>query len=467
MADLRAVSTQGTDAILNAAAVQEFKASLRGVVFMPGDPGYDEVRRIHNGMFVRSPALIARCLGTADVVDAVRFARTHDLELAVRGGGHSVAGKSVCEGGLMLDLSLMKGIHVDPERCTVRAQGGVTWGEFNRETQLYGLATTGGVVSTTGIAGLTLGGGLGWLMGKHGLAADNLLSAEVVTAAGEVVRANAEENRDLFWGLRGGGGNFGVVSWFEYRLHRLASVTSGLVAYPIERAREVMQFFRKFTASLPDELTLNGGLLHAPDGSGVPLAVIVGCHCGSLSEGEAAMRSIRRFGSPVIDTIGPASYVDTNTKIFDPGFPRGARNYWKSSFLAELSDAAIDALIAQFAVCPSPMSGLLLEHFHGAATRVGVDETAFPHRRESYNLLVVSEWLDAKDDDKNIAWARATYDALRPHMVHESYANYQTEDQTENALEQAYGPNYERLVALKKKYDPGNFFRMNQNIKPA
>ncbi len=393
--------------------------------------------------------------------------RTHELELAVRGGGHSVAGKSVCEGGLMLDLSLMKGIHVDPGHRTVRAQGGVTWGEFNRETQLHGLATTGGVVSTTGIAGLTLGGGLGWLMGKHGLAADNLISAEVVTAAGDVVRASAEGDRDLFWGLRGGGGNFGVVSWFEYRLHPVGPVTSGLVAHPIERARDVLQFFREVTSSVPDELTLYGGLLHRPRRLGrtsggdrrVSLRL-----AGRGRSGDPADQAVR---SPVVDTIGPASYVDTNTKLFDPGFPRGARNYWKSSFLAELSDEAIDALIAQFAVCPSPMSGLVLEHFHGAAARVGVGETAFPHRRESYNLLVVSQWLDPKDDEKNIAWARATYDALRPHMARESYVNYQTEDETEGAVEHAYGPNYARLVALKNRLDPTNLFHLNNNVRPT
>ena len=454
--------------MIQQAALDSLRANLRGGVLAPADTGYDEVRRIHNGMFVRRPALIARCLGTADVIDAVRFARTHDFELAVRGGGHSVAGKSVCEGGLMLDLSLMKGIHVDPESRTVRAQGGVTWGEFNRETQLHGLATTGGVVSTTGIAGLTLGGGLGWLMGKHGLAADNLISAEVVTAVGDVVRAGAEGDRDLFWGLQGGGGNFGVVSWFEYRLHPVGPmVTSGLTAHPLESARDVLRFFREVASSVPDELTLNAGLLHAPDGSGVPLAAIIGCHCGSLAEGETAMRPIKRFGSPVVDTIGPASYVDTNTTIFDPGFPRGARNYWKSSFLVELSDAVIDALVAQFALCPSTMSGLVLEHFHGAATRVGVGETAFPHRRESFNLLVVAEWLDQRDDEKNIAWARATYDALRPHMARESYANYQTEDETEGAREQAFGPNYERLVALKNKLDPTNLFHLNNNVRPT
>ncbi len=449
------------------AALNKLRASLRGRVLTPSNADYDDVRRIHNGMFDRRPAVIARCLGTADVVDAVRFARAHDLDLAVRAGGHSVAGKSVCDGGLMLDLSLMKGIDVDPGRRSARAQAGVTWGEFNRETQLHGLATTGGVVSTTGIAGLTLGGGLGWLMGKHGLAADNLISAEVVTAAGDVVRTSADEDGDLFWALRGGGGNFGVVSSFEYRLHPVGPVTSGLVAHPIDRAREVLQLFREVTESASDELTLSGGLLHAPDGSGVPLAAIVACHCGSLAEAEAAVRPLKRFGSPVADTIGPASYVDTNTNIFDPGFPRGARNYWKSNFLVGLSDEAIDALIAQFAVCPSPMSGLLLEHFHGAATRVGVAETAFPQRRASYNLLVVSQWLDPKDDQKNIAWARAAYDALRGHMVRESYVNYQTEDEPEGALELAYGSNYGRLVALKNKFDPTNLFHLNQNLRPT
>ena len=257
-----------------------------------------------------------------------------------------------------------------------------------------------------------------------------------------------------------------MVSWFEYRLHPVGPVTSGLVAHPMARARDVLRFFREVSAAAPDELTLDGGLLHAPDGSGVPLSVIVGCHCGSLADGEAAMRPIKRFGTAVADTIGPASYVDTNTAIFDPGFPRGARNYWKSSFLAELSDEAIDALIAQFASCPSPMSGLVLEHFHGAATRVGVDETAFPHRRESYNLMVVSQWPDPKDDERNIAWARATYDALRPHMARESYSNYQTEEETDGA-EHAYGPNYGRLVALKNTLDPTNFFHLNSNVRPT
>jgi FAD/FMN-containing dehydrogenase len=301
-------------------------------------------------------------------------------------------------------------------------------------------------------------------MGKYGLAADNLISAEVVTAAGDVVRASAEENADLFWALRGGGGNFGVVSWFEYRLHPVGPVTSGHVAYRMERARDLLQLFRELTSAAPDEFSLHA-LLHTPDGT--PAAEILGCHCGSLAEGEAATRPIQQFGSPVLGAFGPASYVDTNTTIYDAGFPRGARSYWKSSFLAELSDAVIDALIEQFAACPSPMSGLLLEHIHGAATRVGVGETAFAHRRASYNMLVASQWLDPNEDEKNIAWARASYAALRPHLARAAYANYQSEDEAEGASELAHGPNHARLVALKNKLDATNLFHLNNNVRPT
>jgi FAD/FMN-containing dehydrogenase len=447
-------------------ALAELSSRFSGVLLTPGDAGYDEARRIHNGMIDRRPALIARCLGTTDVADAVNFARQQGLEIAVRGGGHNVAGKAVCDAGLMLDLSLMKGIHVDPAHRTVRAQGGVTWREFNRETQSHGLASTGGVISTTGIAGLTLGGGLGWLMGKFGLAVDNLLSAEVVLASGEVVRASQDENVDLFWGLRGGGGNFGVVPWFEYRLHPVGSVTSGLVAHPFASARDVLRFFREVTSSLPDEITVFGGLLHAPDGSGARLGVILVCDCGSLAEG-ATLRSIRKFGSPMMDTIGPASYEATNMML-DAGFPRGALNYWKSSFLAELTDTAIDTLLTRFSACPSPMSGLVLEHVHGASTRVGQSETAFPHRRGGYHLLIVSEWLDVAHTAPNVAWARETYDAMQPHFARGGrYVNYLGEDEGDDSVQAAYGPNYQRLRVLKAKYDPTNLFHLNQNIPPA
>ncbi|MCD6040549.1 MAG: FAD-binding oxidoreductase [Burkholderiales bacterium] len=451
---------------IDAVSLKEFSTQCSGVVLGPNDAGYDEARRLHNGMIDKRPALIARCRGTADVADAVRFARKHGLDIAVRGGGHNVAGLAVCDGGLMIDLSLMKGIQTDPAMRRVRAQAGVNWRELNRETQVHGLAVTGGVVSTTGIAGLTLGGGLGWLMGKHGLALDNLLSAEVVTASGEIVLASEKQNEDLFWALRGGGGNFGVVTWFEYRLHRVAQMTSGLVAHSVDNARDVLRLFRDATRSLPDELTLFSALLHAPDGSGAKLAAIIACHSGSLAEGEAALRPIKAFGKPLMDVIGPASYEATNMML-DAGFPRGALNYWKSTFLTELSDAAIDTMIGRFRECPSPMSAMVLEHVHGAAVRVGPTQTAFPHRREAYNLLIASEWVDPAANTRNIAWARETYDAMRPYAAPARYVNYLAADETQGAAEAAYGPNLPRLRTIKARYDPQNVFRQNHNIPPA
>jgi FAD/FMN-containing dehydrogenase len=451
---------------IDRASLTELSARCSGVLLGPDDAGYDEARRVHNGMIDKRPALIARCRGNADVADAVAFARRHGLDMAVRGGGHNVAGLATCDGGLMIDLSLMKGIHVDPQARRVRAQGGVTWRELNRETQAHGLAVTGGVISTTGIAGLTLGGGLGWLMGKHGLALDNLVAADVVVASGEIVKASEKEHPDLFWALRGGGGNFGVVPWFEYRLHPVGQMTSGLVAHPVDRARDVLRFYRDATKSLPDELTLFGGLLHAPDGSGTRLAAIIAGHSGLLAEGEAALRPIKAFGSPLMDVIGPTSYEATNMML-DGGFPRGALNYWKATFLTELSDAAIDTMIARFQECPSPMSGMVLEHVHGAVTRVGPTDTAFPHRREAYNLLIAAEWLDPAESARNVAWARQTYDAMRPYAARARYVNYLGDDETGNTAEAAYGPNLPRLRTIKAKYDPANAFHLNQNIQPA
>ena len=443
------------------ASIAELAARFSGMLVGPEDSRYDELRRVHNGMIDRRPALIGRCLGSADIADAVNFARTRGLELAVRGGGHNVAGRAVCDGGLMLDMSLMKAIRVDPIRRTALAQGGVTWREFNRETQARGLATTSGVISTTGIAGLTLGGGLGWLMAKYGLATDNLIAAEVVTAAGEIVRASKDENADLFWALQGGGGNFGAVSWFEYRLHPVRAVTSGMIAFPFENARDVLKFFRDISSGLPDELTIFGGLLHAPDGARI--AALIVCDCGSS---EAALQSIKKFGRPIMDTIGPTSYEATNMML-DAGFPRGALNYWKSNFMAELSDQSIDTLVSQFTLCPSPLSALVLEHIHGAATRVAVDETAFPHRHEGYNCLIVSQWLTAAENTPNIGWARETYELLRPGFAAGRYVNYLGDDDSgQDAVAAAYGPNYQRLQTLKAKYDPANLFHLNQNIRP-
>jgi FAD/FMN-containing dehydrogenase len=366
----------------------------------------------------------------------------------------------------MIDLMPMKGVHVDPAARTVRAQGGVTWAEVNRETQLHGLAVTGGVVSTTGVAGLTLGGGLGWLMSKYGLALDNLRSVEIVTADGRVVRPSPDDHADLFWALRGGGGNFGVVTSLEYRLHPVGPViTGGLIAHPFDRARDVLRFFRDCTAALPDELTVFGGLIHAPDGSGQKLAAMVICHCGPLAAGEAATRPLKRFGSPAVDAVGPMPYCELNAML-DAAYPRGALNYWKSRFLARLSDDAIDAMIEGFARCPTPMGQLLLEHFHGAATRVGVGDTAFPHRSEGYNLLVLSEWMDPAQTDRCIAWARKTYADMEPFAAAGRYVNYLGDDETGDAVAAAYGPNYPRLREIKTRYDGGNLFHMNQNIRP-
>jgi FAD/FMN-containing dehydrogenase len=444
------------------------RAQMAGPVLAPSDPAYEDARRVHNGLIDRRPALVARCHGTADVQAAVRFARERGLEIAVRGGGHNVAGNAVCDGGLMIDLSAMRGVHVDPRARRARAQGGATWGNYNRETQLYGLASTGGVVSTTGVGGLTLGGGLGWLMGKHGMAVDCLRAVELVTASGEVVRASADEHSDLFWAVRGGGGNFGVATWLEYELYPVGPmVLGGLVAHPFTAARDVLRFYRDFTQSLPDDLTAFAGLLHAPDGSGAQIAAIMVCHAGSLEAGAAAVAPVKRFGAPVMDVIGPMPYSAVNT-LFDAGFPRGALNYWKSSFLATLADGAIDTMIERFAAAPSPMSGLLLEHFHGAATRVGPTDTAFPHRTVAHNFLAVAEWLEASATQANVAWARDTYAALAPHFASGRYANYlNAEEVTQSgAVSDAFGPNWKRLREVKERIDPDNVFHLNQNIKP-
>jgi FAD/FMN-containing dehydrogenase len=447
------------------AAVSELAGRFSGQLLQATDAGYDEARKVHNGLINKHPLLIARCHGVADVVDAVKLARTMDLEVAIRGGGHNVAGRATIEGGLMIDLMPMKGIHVDAKAMTARAQGGVTWAEFNRETQLHGLAVTGGVVSSTGVAGLTLGGGLGWLMGKYGLALDNLRSVELVTAAGDVLRVSEDENPDLFWAVRGGGGNFGIATSFEFKLYQVGPmITGGLIAHPFASARDVLRFFRDTTASLPDELTVFGGLIHSPEGA--KLAAIVACHCGSLEDGEKAMRPLKEFGSPVLDTIGPLTYSQINSML-DAGYPKGALNYWKSNFLGKLSDEAIDSIIECFGACPTPMGQVLLEHFHGAATRVGVSETAFPHRADGYNCLLLSQWMEPADSDRCTEWARQSFRQLGSFFGPGRYVNYLGDDEPGDPSLAAYGPNYSRLQEIKTRYDPTNFFHMNQNILPV
>jgi FAD/FMN-containing dehydrogenase len=439
--------------------------TFSGQLLLPNDPAYDQRRRVHNGLIDKHPAAIASCRGVADIVDAVRLARTLGLEVSVRGGGHNVAGRATIDGGLMIDLSPMKGVHVDVRARTVRAQGGVLWNELNRETQLHGLATTGGVVGTTGIAGLTLGGGLGWLMPKYGLALDNLRSAELVLADGSVLRVSADENPDLFWAIRGGGGNFGIAASLEYQLHKVGPMmTGGVVVHPLPRALDVLRLFRDTCSSLPDEAMLVAALQTAPDGSNAKVAAIVGSHCGPIAQGEAAFRPLKTFGPPVMDMIGPMPYATLNGML-DGAFPKGALNYWKAQFLTELSDAAIRALVAGFERCPSPTSHVIIEHFHGAAARVPLAATACTTRVTGFNVVIASQWTDVRESERNIRWARETFASLTPFLAATRYLNYLEED-APNAAAVAYGSNLQRLREIKTQYDPRNFFRHNVNILP-
>jgi FAD/FMN-containing dehydrogenase len=446
--------------------MDEISAGLSGVLLLPEHGGYEDARRVHNGLIDRRPAVIVRCRGTADVVAAIELARETGLEISVRGGGHNVAGLAVSDGGLMIDLAEMKGIHVDPAARTARAQGGVTWRELNREAHVHGLATTGGFISTTGIAGYTLGGGLGWLMSKYGLASDNLLSAEIVTADGHVLQPSADEHTDLFWAIQGGGGNFGVATSFEYRLHPVSTVYGGLIAYPLDVARDALREFREFTATASDDASLVAGLVHAPDGSGVKLCALLVFHTGSQEEAEAELGSVLEFGSPALKQVGPVPYPAMCT-LLDDGFPRGALSYWKSTFVRGLEDELLDALIVAFAECPSPMHAIVFEHFHGEVTRAPVLDSAVPHREAGYNVLIPGEWIDPGDTEENIAWVRATYAALQPHAADRRWLNYLDHDDEVDAVRAAYGPNYDRLVEVKRKYDPENVFRGNHNIAPG
>jgi FAD/FMN-containing dehydrogenase len=364
----------------------------------------------------------------------------------------------------MIDLSLMKGIHVDPAAQTAWAQPGVLWQDFDHETQAFGLATTGGVVGETGIAGLTLGGGVGWLVRKHGLVCDNLLAADVVTADGQLRRATSHENAELFWGLRGGGGNFGVVTAFQYRLHPVPAILGGLVIHPRAAARDVVRFHRDFVASAPEELTSYVALLTTPDG--LPVVGVASCYCGDLREGERVLSPLRKFGSPLVDQMQPMPYTGMQG-LFGPSFPWGHRNYWKSSFLRELPDGAIDAVVTHADRGRSPLSAVALEYYGGAASRVAPGATAFPHRAATYNLIVLGQWREAAEDPVHIAWARDLWDAIQPWSSGAVFMNALGEDASPNAVREAYGANYARLAALKATVDEKNLFRLNQNIAPA
>jgi FAD/FMN-containing dehydrogenase len=442
--------------------IQALKTTLRGQLLRPEDSEYDGARRVFNAMIDRRPALIARCAGAADVIACVRFAREHNLPLSVRGGGHSIAGTAVCDAGLVIDLSGMKTVRVDPVRRTARADPGVLLGDFDRETQAFGLATTLGTFSITGLAGLTLGGGLGWLMGKHGLACDNLLSVDLVTADGRLLTASSQENTDLFWGVRGGSGNFGVVTSFEYQLHSLGPVLAGLVAYPISEAPQVLRFAREYAATCPDELGLMSAMLTLPDGNTV--VGVAGCYSGDLDAGEKVLRPLRSFGSPAADHFHPMQYTEVQ-KMLDWWAPPGHQHYWKSSFMREMDDDALDVM-ADFAMRkPAPACGAGLEFMHGAMQRVAPDATAFAHRSARYNFLMLGQWDTPAQNETCMRWVREFWDAMRPFLDAGVYVNYLSEGEGEERVRGAYGANYDRLVQLKNKYDPTNLFRINQNIR--
>jgi FAD/FMN-containing dehydrogenase len=451
---------------LDSALVDDLAGRVAGRVVRPADDDYDAARRVHNGLVDRTPALIVRCRSAADAAAGVRFARAAGLDISVRGGGHNVAGRAVADDAVMIDLAEMKGTHVDPDARTVRAEGGLTWADLNAATGVHGLAVTGGAISATGIAGLTLGGGLGWLMAKHGLAADNLLAVELVDAAGEVREVTEASDPDLFWALRGGGGNFGIATAFTYRLHPLEMITGGLIAHPIEAAGDLLRFYRDAVADCSDDLTVFSALVHAPDGSGLKLAAMVVFHTGDADQAERDLEPFKTWGSPLMVEVGRMPYAVMNT-ILDGGHPRGSLNYWLSSFTRGLPDELIDTMVERFASVPSPLSVLLLEHFHGAVTRIGVTDTAVPHRAEGWNLLIPSVWLDPETTDENIAWTRETHRVFGPHLDEGRWLNYLGDDQLGDAVQAAYGPNYARLLELKRRYDPENVFHHNHNIDPA
>jgi FAD/FMN-containing dehydrogenase len=458
----------GADAVLEEGGVEAFRTSLRGPLLRAGDAGYDAARTIWNGMIDRRPALIARCAGVADVIHGVNFARTHQLLVAVRGGGHNVAGNAVCDGGLMLDLSGMKSVRIDPVRRTARAEPGLTWGEFDHETQAFGLATTGGQISTTGIAGLTLGGGWGYLARKYGLASDNLLSVDLVTANGQLLTASATEHADLFWGVQGGGGNFGVVTSFAYQLHPVGPVLAGVVIHPFAQAREVLRFYRDFTSAAPDELASGVVCITLPDGT--PVTGIVVCYNGPLEAGERVLQPLRAFGTPLADQIGIMPYTAAQ-KLVDAFYPPGLQQYWKASFLREISDAAIDTIVTYCAQRPSPICHVVIEHtLGGAVSRVDRGATAFNHRDVQYSFTSLGVCTDPAEAAKCVRWARECWEAMQPFATGGVYVNYlgQEADEGTERLTAAYGPEkYQRLVALKNTYDPTNLFRLNQNIKPT
>ncbi|WP_254536068.1 FAD-binding oxidoreductase [Halomarina litorea] len=458
--------------IVDDEAIQAFEEGFRGSILRPGDDAYDEARSIWNAMIDRRPALVARCAGVADVIRSVNFAREHGLPLAVHGGGHNIAGNAVCDDGLMLDLSPMRSVRVDPEARIAWAEPGVTLAEFDHETQAFGLATPLGINSTTGLAGLTLGGGFGWLSRSLGLTIDNLRAVELVTARGELVHASEDEHPDLFWGVRGGSGNFGVVTGFEFDLHDIGTaVLSGLVVHPFDDPAALLRQYRDFVAEAPEELSAWVVLRHAPPLPFLPesvhgdlVVVFAACYVGDAVEGERVLAPLRELGDPIADVISPHQYTAWQ-QAFDPLLTEGARNYWKSHYFAALSDDAIDTFVEHARTIPSPLTEIFIGHLGGAINRIPSDATAYPHRDAEFTMNVHGRWESPERDDEVVAWARALHEALTPYATGGVYGNFVPE--REGQEHAVYGENYDRLVELKDEWDPENLFSMNQNVAPS
>ncbi|NEU98753.1 FAD-binding oxidoreductase [Bradyrhizobium uaiense] len=473
MTEIRLASLQGGAIVLGNDTLDTLRQTLRGVVCLPQEAGYDEARSIWNAMIDRHPSMVVRCRGAADVMHAVTFARERGILLAVRAGGHNIAGNAVCEGGLLLDLSLMRGVRVDPASRTARVEPGATLSDFDGEAQAFGLATPLGINSTTGVAGLTLGGGFGWLSRKFGLAVDNLISTDVVTADGKLVQASSDENPDLFWALRGGGGNFGVVSSFEFRLHPVGPmVLAGLIVHPFARARELLAGYRQIAAKAPDELTQWVVLRKAPplpflpaDIHGKEILVFAVCYVGDERDGNRALAPLRGLGTPIADVVGMQPFTAWQ-RAFDPLLTPGACNYWKSHNFADLGDGLLDVLVSQVPRLPTEECEIFIGQLGGAASRVAPDATAYPHRSANFAMNVHTRWRQSSDKQRSIDWARTLFAETAPYATGGVYVNFMPEDETDR-VSNAYGANYPRLTALKSKYDPGNLFRLNQNVQPS
>jgi FAD/FMN-containing dehydrogenase len=451
--------------------IDDLRDQVRGGVVTSDDPTYEEARRVYNWMIDKRPLCVVRPSGVTDVIAAVNFAREADLDLSVRGGGHSVPGFGTNDGGVVIDLSLMKGVRVDPKSKTARAEGGATWGDFNHATSAFGLATTGGIISTTGVGGLTLGGGIGYLSRGHGLSCDNLISADVVLADGEVLTASADENADLFWALRGGGGNFGVVTSLEFKLHPVKDIYGGPMFFELEHAGDLLRFYREFIADAPEEFGGFPAYQIAPPLPFIPeerhgdtFIAFVSCWAGPLDEGENALKALRDVAPIVAEHVGPMPYEALNS-AFDALVPPGLQHYWKANFVTELSDAAIEAHLEHGAKIPVVNSTVHIYPINGACHRVGPDETAFGHREANFAAVIAGMWPDPAENEANIKWVRDYYAATAPHSEEGGYINFMAEDDQERAPVN-YGASYDRLTEVKRNYDPDNLFHMNQNIKP-